>query len=693
MEIKPYLCNMKMRVKYSIILLLVMLCCVPALAQNQFNNQNGQNSFINQNGERRDSLIHSDVDAKSVPHEVHAWRIDSRFGQIYETPVDTLFDNFQNSNETWGVNGEYNILGNMGSPRLSRIFMNRKTGSDAFFLDPYDFYLRTPENHQFINTKSPFTVLNYWFSGDQTVGDDRFKAIFSVNANKRLNFGFVFDYLYGRGYYQNQATSFFNGSLFASYTGEKYKLHGLFSTNSMKMSENGGITDDTFITDPIGKGDNLTSNTIPTVLDKTWNVNDNLSFYFNHQYNVGFHRAINDSTREFVPVTSFIHTLEVNTNERKFMSYNTPQNYYQNSYLAVDSTYDKSLYTSIKNTFAIQLKEGFNKWAQAGLTGFITANVRSYQLPTAFANHEYTYEKYNNTILSVGGFLNRTQGKYLNYSALAETWITGDESGDLNIDGTVGLNFKLLGDTINLQGHAFFRTQTPNFFLRHYHSRHYWWDNDLSKETRTRIEGTFQAKRMGTRLRISVENIKNYTYLASLARTDTEEGSTTPKANNLLPQQENSNIQVFSAQLKQDLSYKILHFDNELTFQSTSNEVVLPLPKLNVYSNLYAKFNLVKNVLKMQIGADMRFFTKYYAPDYSPALGQFVQQDQKNLVEIGNYPIITSYVNAEWKRARIYLQVFHHVNEGMGNANAFLVPHYPINPQALMFGLSWNFYD
>ena len=86
------------------------------------------------------------------------------------------------------------------------------------------------------------------------------------------------------------------------------------------------------------------------------------------------------------------------------------------------------------------------------------------------------------------------------------------------------------------------------------------------------------------------------------------------------------------------------------------------------------------------------YFTEYYAPDYSPALGQFVQQNQKDKVAIGNYPIASVYANFLLKQTRFYVK-YYHANEGLGNRNYFLVPHYPTTQGALWLGLSWNFYN
>ena len=105
---------------------------------------------------------------------------------------------------------------------------------------------------------------------------------------------------------------------------------------------------------------------------------------------------------------------------------------------------------------------------------------------------------------------------------------------------------------------------------------------------------------------------------------------------------------------------------------------------------MYLRFKIAK-VLKVDFGADIRYFTKYYAPDYSPALGQYTTQDNGvNNIEIGNYPIINVYANMHLKQTRFFVMMSH-VNYSDGNA--FMVPHYPTNQSIIRFGLSWNFFN
>ena len=97
-----------------------------------------------------------------------------------------------------------------------------------------------------------------------------------------------------------------------------------------------------------------------------------------------------------------------------------------------------------------------------------------------------------------------------------------------------------------------------------------------------------------------------------------------------------------------------------------------------------------KGVLRLQLGLDGRYNTKYYAFGYNPAVGQFYNQREK---ELGNYPFVDFFVAAKWKRMRIFAKL-QHLNEGLfGGRDSFTVLHYPLNKRVLKVGFSWSFYD
>ncbi len=255
------------------------------------------------------------------------------------------------------------------------------------------------------------------------------------------------------------------------------------------------------------------------------------------------------------------------------------------------------------------------------------------------------------------------------------------------------MNFRLFGDNIQLGAEAYIKNQNPVFYFRHFHSKHYWWNNDdLKKEFKTRILGTLKSQKFGTEIMVGVENIKNYTYLASTGENKFQiEGSQRYKNNASIKQCE-SDIQVFTAVLNQKLRAGIFHLDGEVAYQNSTNKEALPLPKLSMYGNLYLKTDLAKKAMQLELGADVRYFTKYYAPDYSPVIGQFYTQNPNDLIEIGSYPIVNVYANIHLNSFRFYVMMSH-INQGSGKSNYFLAPHYPINPKMLKIGISWSLFD
>ena len=683
-------------------LLLLLLCPLSLVAQNRMPNRIGttdRDQFGNQidpstQPDNLEDSTHTEI--QSLAPKLFQWRLSETLGDRTIVPADTLNLNFQNSNLVDGMKGHYNYLGNLGSPRLSRLFFERRDKWNNIFINPLDSYLVRPDEFNFTNSNVPYTNLTYYKAGDKLNGEERFKSYFSVNANKRLAFGFNIDYLYGRGFYANQSTSYFNAGLFASYIGERYQMQAIYNHYFMKMNENGGIADDQYITHPEnmaeGKKQYEASN-IPVKLEQTANRNHVSYFYFTQRYRLGFNRqqidikerktpdgeVRNDTTRreEFVPVTSFIHTLQLERVNHKFRANNEPDDFYPHAYLDPKQSRDSTLAFSVKNTFGIALLEGFNKYAKAGLTAYATHKLSRYDLMNIDTTTLMPRQRYTENEIYIGGELAKREGTLLHYNVNGEVGVAGKAAGQFRVKGAMDLNFRLWKDTVNFIARATFSNTLPSFYLRHYHSNHFSWDNEnMAKELRTRLEGELNIARWGTNLKAGVENLKNYTYLGSDA----------------YPTQYTGNLQVLSATLTQNFKLGIFHLDNEVTWQKSSKEEILPLPDLSLYHNFYLLTKLAKKVLTLQLGADVRYFTSYYAPAYMPATQQFHLQSEEDRVEIGGYPIVDVYANLHLKRTRIFVMMSH-VNAGMGQPNYVLAPHYPINQRVLKIGLSWNFYD
>ena len=763
---------------------------VPRVRTNDYNSMdpNGNVATANDRRNRADSTSSH----KEIPKGIYVWTVDSRFGDRKAAQLDTLSHMYMNTIFTSGLRGEYNTTGNLGSPRQARVFVDRQVGSQFLFTDPYDYFITPVSDFHFTNTLSPFTNLTYNNCGDRTNGEDHFTAKFGVNAGKRLGVGFKFDYLYGRGYYDSQSTSHFDYTMYGSYLGDRYQAHLLMSTNHQKVTENGGITNDNYITHPESFNESFNTSEIPTMLARNWNRNDNQHIFFTQRYSVGFKHKVpmtaeeiaarkfamasqleakqrrakaeaarkarqegedvdeddvkvpatfagrpdnakigvrakrdslaNDSLEsglqapnrlavngkaaadsllaktqeakvdtswlkdEYVPVTSFIHTLDFNNYRRIYEAYQTPADYYLHRYnvaekLTGDSIYDKTTHWSLCNTFAISMLEGFNKWAKAGLKLFGTHELRHFTLPDSLAMRSW-----NENALSVGAQLIKAQGRTLHYNVTGELGVAGVNAGEIHVDGGIDVNFPLWKDTMTLAASGFYHHEKPSFYYRHYQGRHFWWDDDdLSMVDHFRLQGVLRYQKTRTTLRVAFDEMKNYTYFAT-TYTTSDAGRL---ANAVEVRQAGDPISVFTAELKQDFTLGPLNWETVATVQKSTNEDALPLPLVNVYTNLYLRFKIA-HVLKCDFGADVRYFTKYKAPDYVPAIGQYAVQANDVKTEIGNYPLVNVYANFHLKHTRFFAMMSH-VNASSGGY--FFAPHYPLNGRVFRFGVSWNFFN
>ena len=685
---------------------------------------------------------------KVIPIGQYMWSIDERLGDIKpasENP-DTALHNFQNWRFTDGMNGEYNHLGSAGSPRMSRIYINRKEDWEFMFQTPLDYFAKGVDKFLFTNTKSPITNIAYHRNiGNLQTGQDRVYAYFATNINKNAGLGFKLDYNYARGSYQYTQNSQFGGVVYGYYLGERYNMHAYINFNHLKRADNGGIQDDRYIETPDAYSRTFSSRDIPANLQNIYNRDDNQTYYLTHRYHLGHYRilevpdslkptppgadelyfALDDSTRqvldkdslqrahvidslrqdwesklvpprEFIPVASIIHTFKARNLKHQYYDQdpgNTP--FFTNDYHATTHESDDAAMLGFTNTVGLSMNEGFRRWVKMGITLFATHQYRRYGLSAIDPDSAWMDNKVENDF-RVGGQISKANGRLIHYNVNGDICLIGTNVGDFDIQGNADLNFRFgKKDSVRLETSAYIRNQRPTYFLRHYNNSNTRWSNDdLSRQVSAGVRASLWYQRTKTRLYFAFDNIKNYTPPACIntLKDQANLGSTIPEhyTHDVKVLQYDGNVQVLTAGINQELSWKIFHLDLEGTFQHSTQGDILPLPKFTAYANAYIVFRIAK-VLRVQMGADLRYFTTYYAPDYSPSLGMYAIQDTtSSRVKIGNYPIVNAYANFHLKHCRFYIDASH-VNASEGRS--YLVPHLPIDPLTINIGLSWNFFN
>lgn len=641
------------------------------------------------------AFVSTEASAKkpTILEPSYSWTASQPLGLRVPSSIDTLQYNYHREFVPSMASDAWTSTGNFGCAGINQIFFERKESSEFIFADALEHWIPNADNQKFYNTRIPMTLLSYSWGGGRESGQDRLKGIFSGNAGKRIQVGAMLDYLYSKGGYDRQALKDFVWGFSGSYTGDRYELQASVATFNSVNHESGGIKDDAYITDPAslqGGDPNIDAKAIPVNLSSAFSRVKGSQFRMNHRYKVGYYEEeqVNDSTinRTYIPVSSFIWTFDYKTNTHKFVNENATEDgeYFENSYLSVDGTNEETKYWRIRNTIGIDMLEGFNKYAKFGLSAYATHEVRRYtQVCDTMLTSSYKPEnltpfpefdiepKTIENLLWVGGQLTKQRGSILTYGATAQFGIVGSVAGDIDVSGHLSTHIPLLGDTVSIVGEGFFRNTEASFLLKNYISNHFAWKNDFGKIRRFRVGGRIEIPRFGTTLSAGVENLQNYVYFNTLA----------------LPEQEGGSVQVFSASLSQNFRLGILHWNNRLTYQTSSNESVLPLPKLAVYSDLFLSFTVSK-VLKINLGVDCNYYTNYYAPAYQPSTMSFYNQTEKKL---GNYPFMNAYADMKLSKTRFFV-MYSHLNQGMfGGNNYFAALHYPMNPSRFQLGISVDF--
>ncbi|MGM9760855.1 MAG: putative porin [Parabacteroides sp.] len=648
-----------------------------------------------------DSLLLTDSVALKAKR-LTGYHIMPYTGNRAVAPLDTNRLNFAQTTLVEGYSLGTGFLANVGSPGQSLIFADRKEARDFIFADAYDYYITTPENALFYDTKVPYTNMLYTTEGGSQYKNERFKGLLTLNFGKQINLGGEMDYIYSRGHYNSNGNKLLSYRLFGSYHTDHYELDAYLSNFNFLNYENGGLTDDRYITQPdlvLDGKRSVDTKSFPVRMTNTWNRVRGKQYYLSHRYNLGFQRTLAETDsagnpiQVFVPVSSIVHTLHYEDNRRHFLSHDDLEPLYPRSFGMDSALNDRTTAWKLRNTLALSLREGFQDWVKFGLTAFVAMEKRRFKLPAAVPGMNYDPNEGNYSLPSTldfpvadvydefttyaGAELSKQEGQLLTYRARGEIGVAGSDFGEIRANGELQTRFPLFHKEASIRAEASFENVNPAFYQRHNHSHFFWWDASLSKVQKLYVGAKVRLESSRTQLSGGIHTIQNYVYFGPTG----------------YPQQCGSNLQLFHIGLKQDFQVRALGWENELAYQTVSGKEndKLPLPALTLYSNLYLKFKLAR-VLTIQLGAAMHYYTAYHAPYYEPATQQFQLQDpeSESYVKVGNYPLINAYVNFHLKQARFFIMGYNLGSKFM-NPNYFSLAHYPLNPMVLKMGIAVTF--
>ncbi len=615
------------------------------------------------------------VKESNVPHFRYTWQWERNGVYKQDIPLDTLLDGIHNYNYIFKKSISNTYLGNFPSPYESNLFINRETAQDYYPLTTIRAFLFKPEEMLNFNTTTPFTRLKYFTGGGKGKAENMLDIWHVQNIRPWWSAGIRYNLISSDGRYMNQKSKAYNFSLFSTYEKERITFSLFLNQNNGHITENGGIKDLAFITDSTDqKAEN-----IPVRISSGDVTNNyrNTNFQIQGQYNIGNAKEITTSTDTFntYPAKA-VFNFRMEENETRFKEKSVPLDFYRHTYIDSVSTLDHV----INHVYDLSAKFVLNEHPKykylPGIYAGLDFKHEVYDHRTDYdsVNRIQTFgkSKYSGTYITAGIF-NVDTNVMLTYDVAGRLCLLGHYAGNFKFDGYIQQALRKDRSSY-LRANATIELKSVNPFFSRYVGNHNIWENDFNAIKTIKVDGQYVNQRLRTDLGAGITNIFSYVYLDTTA----------------MPQQTSKTLMVFTAWAKQNFRLGNFYFDQNVYFQKSTQEDILSLPAVSVYSHNYYQNHLFKKALFLQIGFDIFYNTKFYADNYMPSIMQFYNQRE---FKTGNYPKIDVFLDIRIKRADIFVK-YEHLNYLLkDHGNLFSAMNYPINPAMLKFGIKWDFFN
>lgn len=606
------------------------------------------------------------------------WTSDKRFNEFHETGLDTTANSnyYEQPMMKKDISGTW--LGPSGSAALYHNWFLREEMDDAPMFSPYAGDTYNDENVQQFNTKTPYTELAYW--GMPLVAKNREESNLKLRSTQNITpaFNFTLDYrrLGSRGMLVNENTDHRTTMIVGNYMGKRYFANFGHIRQRVDRQENGGIQDSFWIRDT-----SVTTKSISVNLSSAHNLYKRRSTFIHQTLAIplNFFRKDKDSLSLGEGTMAHIgHSGEYTTYNKLYTDEIAANDtygrdfYFNRFYINETSSSDELAVRNFENRFFIKLQP----FAPDALLAKINAGV-GYQLLSTYAFKPSDYltgKKWDtqHNFYVYGGVSGQLK-KYIAWNADVDYYFAGYRMFDFNADAKLRLSIYPIDQGIHLIGKFHTGLKTPHPFEQQIYLNHHQWNNDFSKVSKTTVEAELSIPKWRLDAKFGYALVANMLYYDTLA----------------VIRQYDTPVSVMSAYLRKDFTVWHLHFDNQVLFQLTSAPAeVLPLPKLTLNLRWYFDIDVVKNVMNMQIGVNAIANTLWYAPTYSPDLGQFYAQNNER---IGLVPYCDIFANIQWKRACIFLK-FTNAFQDWPSSDYFSAYHYVKQTRGFKFGILWPFY-
>lgn len=602
------------------------------------------------------------------------------------TRIMYLDSNINDFSRRYPVPPYYVTLGNFGTAAHSLIFKpNLRPGWDAGF-HAFDIYKLRLEDTRLFQTTRPYTELGYMLGGSS---EQMVNITHTQNVRPNFNLAFQYRFINSPGNFKSQNTNHNSFRINGNYTSnnKRYNAYGIYISNKLLSSENGGVRYDTVLNDSrfndrflvttrLG-GDLATGRNFFNTNVRTGNLYRESIILFRQQYDFGQKDSIivNDSTtiRLFYPRFRFQHTLKYSTQQYEYRDqtlYTTKRTDYSDYFnftISQDTLDFIDKWTEVVNDFSIisfPEKNNLNQFIRVG------AAIQNLKGDFAFFSKNY-YNAY-----FTGEYRNRTRNQKWNLAANGQFYLAGLNAADYSAQVSLQrfLSPKLGSVELGFQN----VNRSPSFVFKSESNFPAIPPSDLKKENISRLYGSINNTAGRFSLNAEYFLVSNYTYF-----------------NNFFSAQQEGtlfNLLHISGQKTFRLSKRWSLF-SEVHLQKETGNPPINIPLLFTNNRINFEANLYKN-LYLATGFELRYHTPYKADNYSPFLGQYFYQ---NNFTINNRPVVNAFFDFNIKSFRAFVRA-ENLNALRVNGTKFsftkenlTAEHYPNQGLWIRLGIWWTF--
>jgi hypothetical protein len=226
-----------------------------------------------------------------------------------------------------------------------------------------------------------------------------------------------------------------------------------------------------------------------------------------------------------------------------------------------------------------------------------------------------------------------------------------------------------------------------NYVLHQSSYKNYNWYNEFKNEK----INSFSAKLATQWINIDAnyQVLNNHLFFANTDTNLNADGLATQLL--VKPIQYNNTINYLSLKADREFAFGKFGSDHTFLYQKVDqNDNVLNVPDFLTRHSIFYNNYFFKKALYIQTGVTANYFTKYYANDYNPILGEMTIQNQK---EIGDYPTFDYFINAKIKTFRLFFKAENINGAFTKNNNFYSAPNYPYRDFMIRFGITWLFFS